>query len=76
MNNLGVIPRIAFPKLPECRIHTHHCLQVSVLHSLKKDINYHVGGLIDQFSKTLGKTKQLIKYLCPVSNMKRQNDEI
>ena len=39
MNNLGVIPRIALLKLPECRIHTHHCLQVSVLHSLKKDIN-------------------------------------
>ena len=35
-----------------------------------------LGGLIDQFSKALGKTKQLIKYLCPVSNMKRQNDEI
>ena len=39
LNNLGVIPKTALLKLPESRIHMHHCLQVSVLHSLKKHIN-------------------------------------
>ena len=39
MNNLGVIPTIALSKLPECRIHMHHCLQVSVLRPLKKLFN-------------------------------------